>query len=177
MEFEEKRSRIESDTPFCGQFLKVRRDLIFFPGSPPKVWDIVETAGAVAILPIDSSKNLILVEQWRRAVNQITLEIPAGLLNPGESPAECAQRELQEEIGYFAHSLEPFGGYVMSPGIMTEYVHLFLATDLVASSLKADDTDGIDLKILSLKEALNMIENKTIIDAKTALTILRYAHR
>ena len=172
----EKQAKVETRWTYDGKYLKVRQDIIHIPKHPPKVWDIGITPGAVAIIPLDAQKRIILVEQWRRAIGQITLELPAGMLDPDEAPIDCAQRELQEETGYRAGLLEPFGGCYTSPGLFSEYIHLFLATDLTESRLYGDDTHTIDVKTVSLKEAFSMIEKGTICDAKTIVGILRYAN-
>jgi len=112
------------------------------------------------------------VEQWRRAIGRITLEIPAGVLEAGEKPEFAAQRELQEEIGKKAGSLTYLGPYFSSPGVFTEQVHLFVGKNLENSVLKGDDTDEIDIRIVPLQTALKLIEDGTICDAKTALGIL-----
>ena len=172
----EKNAKIDTRFAFEGKYLKVRHDTIHIPNHPVKTWDIVVTMGAVAVIPIDSEGRLVLVEQWRRALERITLERPAGMLDPGESPEECAQRELQEETGFKAGSIESFGGCFSSPGCMSEYIRLYLGKDLSESPLKADDTDLIDVRAISLDEALKLIGNGQICDAKTIVGIMRYAH-
>lgn len=171
---QEKNAKVDSSWAFEGKYLKVRHDILSIPKQPPKTWDIVITLGAVAIIPIDSEGRIVLVEQWRRAIERITLELPAGMLDTNESPLECAQRELQEEAGLKAGSLKPFGGCFTSPGSMSEYIHLFLGQDLTESRLQADDTDFIDVKAVSLADAKKMIANGQICDAKTIIGILRY---
>jgi ADP-ribose pyrophosphatase len=172
----EKNSKIDTRLAYEGKYLKVRHDTIHTPHHPEKNWDIVVMRGAVAVIPIDSQGRIVLVEQWRRAIEKVTLELPAGMLDPGESPEECAQRELQEETGFKAGSLKPFGGCFTSPGCICEYIHLYLGKDLSKSPLKADDTDLIDVRTVSLDEALKLIANGQISDAKTIVGILRYAH-
>ncbi len=174
---QEKLSSINSRLVYDGKYLKVRQDIIQSPGHPVKTWDIGINPGAVAVIPIDSKGRLILVEQWRRAIGRITLELPAGMLDPGESPQDCAQRELQEEAGYKAGSLIPFGGCFASPGTFTEYVHLYIGQDLSESRLYADDTHGIDVKTMTLDEAQKLIENGEISDAKTIVGVLRYINQ
>ena len=105
---QEKNAKIDSQWAYEGKYLKVRHDLIHIPHHPVTTWDIVVTRGAVAVIPIDAQGRLILVEQWRRAIERITLELPAGMLDPNESPEDCAQRELQEETGFKAGSLRHF---------------------------------------------------------------------
>lgn len=173
--FQEKNGKIDSRIAFDGKYLKIRQDIINIPNRPVKTWDIVVTSGAVAVIPIDSQGRIVLVEQWRRAIDRITLEIPAGMLDPGETPEVCAQRELQEETGLKAGSLKAFGGCFSSPGSMNEYIHLFLGQDLTRAPLNADDTDLIDVRALSLIDAQKMIENGQICDAKTIIGILKYS--
>ncbi len=169
----EASAKIHSRWIHEGRFISVRRDEIDFPDGKHKNWDIVVHPGAVGVVPLTKEGDLILVEQWRRTVGCITLEIPAGCLDPGETPETCANRELQEEIGYQAEELIPLGSYFSSPGILTEKIHLFIGKKLTPSRLIAEDTDEIDVRIVPFKTALKMIEEGIICDAKTALGILR----
>ena len=91
--------------------------------------EVVTHPGAAAILPIDEEGNLVLIKQWRHAVREILIEVPAGVLEKGEEPIICAQRELQEETGYKAHKLSPLGGFFTASGFCNEYIFLFLAKD------------------------------------------------
>jgi ADP-ribose pyrophosphatase len=168
----EAAATIQSKIALNGKFISVRRDEIDYPGGLHKTWDIVVHPGAVAVVPITQEGHLILVEQWRRAIGRITLEIPAGVLEPGEQPEAAAQRELQEEIGKKAGSLVYLGPYYSSPGVFTEQVHLYVGKNLENSVLRGDDTDEIDIRIVPMKTALKLIEDRTICDAKTALGIL-----
>jgi ADP-ribose pyrophosphatase len=170
----ERKAKIEQKWVHRGRFIQIRHDTIVMEEPPPKIWDIIIHPGAVAILPIDKQGRFILVEQWRRAIEKITIELPAGLLEKGEAPITCAQRELQEETGFRAGQLTPFGGCYPAPGLSTEYIHLFLAKDLEKEPLHADDTDGIDVRAVSVDEALKLIKEGQICDAKTILCILRY---
>ncbi|HEX2580249.1 MAG TPA: NUDIX hydrolase [Rhabdochlamydiaceae bacterium] len=172
----EKNAKIDSRLAYEGKYLKVRHDTIHIPHHPEINWDIVLLRGAVAVIPIDSQGRIVLVEQWRRAIEKITLELPAGMLDPGESPEACAQRELQEETGFKAGSLKSIGGCYTSPGLIYEYIHLYLGKELSNSPLKADDTDLIDIRTIFVDEALQLIANGQISDAKTIIGILRYAY-
>lgn len=169
----ESAATIQSHMIHEGNFIAVRRDEIDYPNGVHKTWDIVLHHGAVAIVPITKNGDLILIEQWRRAIGKITLELPAGVIDPGESPEITAQRELQEEIGKKAGSLEYLGPYYSSPGVYTEVVHLFVARDLEESQLHGEDTHEIDIKVVPYEKALQLIQDGTICDAKTALGILR----
>lgn len=170
----EERAKIDQAVVFEGKFIQVRRDVIEFDDHPTQTWDLIVHPGAVAIIPIDDQGRLVLVEQWRRAIGKVTIEIPAGLLEKGEDPELCAQRELREETGYRAKTIHPFGGCYCAPGLSNEYVHLFIAKGLQKDPLVADDTEMIDVRTLSLEEALKMIEEGIIYDAKTVVGILRY---
>jgi ADP-ribose pyrophosphatase len=172
----EKSATIESRLGYETKFLKVRRNTIKVSEEEIQDWDFVEHVGSVAILAIDNQNQLILVEQWRHPIQKITLELPAGLIDPHESAEEAAFRELQEEAGLKANFLSLLGGYYSSPGCLTEYVHIFLAKDLEPSRLYADDTSKIDLKVVTLSEALGLITNGTICDSTTALGVLKYLY-
>jgi ADP-ribose pyrophosphatase len=163
---------IKSHMAHHGKYISVRRDEIDYPGGLHRTWDIVLHPGGAAIIPFTKEGDLILVEQWRRAIGKITLELPAGLLDPGETPEQTAHRELQEEIGKRAGKLTYLGLYYTSPGVCTEKVHLFIGRDLSVSHLRGEDTDEIDVQVVPYAEALRLIDNGTICDAKTALGIL-----
>ncbi len=169
----EKAAQVESKQIYKGYVFTLRCDTFKIEGAQ-KTWDIIVHPGAVVIIPIDQKGNIILVEQWRRAAEKIIIELPAGTLEKGEEIANCAQRELQEETGFFAQTLTSFGGIYSAPGFCTEYLHFFLAQDLIPSSLPSDDGEGIDLLYVPLEKALAMIDSGKIIDAKTVAGILRY---
>jgi len=139
-----------------------------------KVAEIIEHPGAVVIIPIDPQGNILLVKQWRRAVGEITMELPAGTLEDNEDPAECAKRELQEETGFGTQKLTPFGGFFSAPGFCDEYLHLFLAENLYLAPQPQDPDEMTDLVVLTPEEAKAKIMNNEIHDAKTVAGILRY---
>ncbi len=152
-----------------GTRINLRQDTL----TTGKTFEIIEHPGAVAILPFLDHK-ILLIRQWRRAVEKILYEIPAGTLEENEDLTTCAQRELQEEIGYKAGNLIPFGSFFTAPGFCTEYIHLFLAENLQASRLIPDEDEGIDLAIMSLSDAIQLIEKGEIIDAKTIIALYKY---
>jgi ADP-ribose pyrophosphatase len=137
--------------------------------------EIVRHPGAVAMVAFDESGQVLLVRQYRMAADEIMLEIPAGTLNPDEPPADCARRELQEEVGYRPRKLLSLGGFYAAPGYTTEYIHLFLATELETSSLATDEDEFIEIERMPLQVALDMIEQGGIIDSKTIVGLLRVA--
>lgn len=170
----ESSAHIESEWIHKGKIFSLRRDHIQFESCPPHDWDIIVHPGAVAIIPIANNGNLILIHQWRRAIGKIIYELPAGTLEENEPPLACAQREIQEEIGYKAKNLIPLGGLYSAPGFSTEYIHLFIATELEESRLPQDTHEGIDVEEISLEKALNLIDIEEIDDAKTIAGISRY---
>ncbi|NGX39950.1 MAG: ADP-ribose pyrophosphatase [Chlamydiae bacterium] len=159
---------------FEGKVFSVIREDLKFEGLPPHFWEIVQHPGAVALLPVTQKGTLLLIQQWRRPVEKILYEIPAGTLKKNEIPEKAAIRELQEEIGYLPKTLIPFGGLYSAPGFCSEYIHLYIAKDLSESTLPADDHEAIDIVELSLEEALGFIDDGTIQDAKTIISLLRY---
>jgi ADP-ribose pyrophosphatase len=170
----EKSAHVQSKLVHKGFIFNLRVDTFQIDGGPVRNWDIILHPGAVCLLPIDAQGHLILIKQWRRAVEKIVIELPAGTLEKDEPPTICAQRELQEETGFKAQELISLGGFYSAPGFCTEYLHFFLARDLIPSPLPADDSEAIDVITLSLDEALKMIDNGTICDVKTIAGVLRY---
>ena len=137
--------------------------------------EVVQHPGAVAMVPLDNARNVFLVRQYRLPAGRVLYEIPAGTLHDGEAPSACAHRELQEEIGHRPGELKPLGGFYTAPGYTTEYIHLFLATGLTASSLDSDDDEFIEVDRVPFAEALAMIERGEIADAKSVAGLLRVA--
>lgn len=168
----EAAATVQSQIKYQGSFISVRQDSIVMPDGSKRVRECVEHPGAVAIIPINHEGHLILVEQWRRAIKMITLEIPAGLMDSDESLEACAQRELQEEIGQKAGKLQYLGAFYSSPGVLSEKLHFFLAEKLSPSQLYAEDTHEIDIQVVPIEKALKLISEGAIVDAKTALGIL-----
>ena len=170
----EKNALIESEEVYRARPFRVRRDTYQHEGHL-KRWDIVVHPGAVVLVPVMKTGELLLVKQWRRAADKILVEFPAGTLEEGEAPGVCAQRELREETGYRAERIIPMGGFFTAPGFCTEFLHLFLALDLEAAPLQTDDEDEeIDLVTASHEAVAEMIEKHQIQDAKTIAGFYRY---
>ena len=134
--------------------------------------DIVRHPGAVAIVPMLSEDEVALVRQYRYAAGKALLEIPAGTLEPGESPLECAARELREETGYEAGEIEELLSCYMAPGYSSEVIHFYVARGLVEVGGEQELDEIINKEILRLSEVLRMILENTIEDAKTIVGIL-----
>ncbi len=164
---------LESHWVYKGKILKLRLDT-YKMEDKTKVFELVDHPGAVVIVPIDPKGRLLLIKQWRRAVGEIILELPAGKLEQDEAPLFCAQRELQEEVGYKAGRLTKLSSFYSAPGFCNERLHLFVAKDLLPSTLAPDDDEGIDVLPTYLPDAIKMIEEGKIEDAKTIAGILHY---
>jgi ADP-ribose pyrophosphatase len=134
--------------------------------------EVIQHPGAAAIVAVDSDGKILLVRQFRIAAGKVLREIPAGTLKPDEPPSDCAARELQEETGYKPGALKDLGGFYPAPGYTTEFIHLYLATELVESRLAADADEFIELDRVSLTEAQAMIENGDIVDGKTMIGLM-----
>ena len=137
--------------------------------------EIIRHPGATALIALDNQNRILLVRQFRSASAQIMSEIPAGVLNAGEDPMLAAIRELQEETGYKPGKIEALGGFYTAPGYTTEYIHLFVASQLIESRLPADEDEFIEVDYVTLVDALIMIEKGEIEDAKTIIALLMYA--
>ena len=117
-----------------------------------------------------------MVRQFRKAIERTLLEIPAGGIEEGEQPVDCVRRELQEEIGMLPNKIEKIGGFYLGPGYCTEYLYLYLATDLEPSQLEAEDTEDIEVVKVPLSQVSRLIGTGEIIDCKSIAGLLRIIH-
>lgn len=134
--------------------------------------EVVLHRGAVALLPILDGDRVCLIRNRRYAVGRTLLEIPAGTLDPGESPDACAARELREETGYDAGTIRKLTEWWVSPGLFTERMHLYLCTDLRPGPASLEPDEAIEPAVLPIAEALAMAVDGRIDDAKTRLALL-----
>ena len=160
-----------------GRAVNLRVDTVRLAGGRETTREIVEHEDVVAVVAVDDEDNILLVKQFRKAVEKELLEIPAGGVDPGESPDDCVRREMREETGLLPQRVVKLGGFYSSPGFCTEYLHLYLAADLVHSPLQAEDTAGISLVRVPLAQIPALIASGAIVDAKSIaglLTFLEY---
>lgn len=157
-----------------GKVLNLRVDEVLLPNDSTSLREIVEHNGAVAIVAVTNDNKILLVRQYRKAVEKVLIEIPAGKLEKGEAPYDCAERELIEETGFRAHQLKEVMEIITSPGFCNERIHLFVASDLTADFLENDEDEFIDLITLDLDEALEKIVTGEIVDSKTIIGLLYY---
>lgn len=135
--------------------------------------NLIEHPGAAAILPILDDGKILLVKQYRKAIESETLEIPAGKLDKGEAPEVCAKRELEEETGYKAKNIEYLGKIATAPGFCNEIIHLYKATGLTKGEKHTDEDEFTENILVTMDELKKMIKEGEIIDCKT-LSILAY---
>ena len=134
--------------------------------------EIVRHPGAVVVLPLLDDGRVCLIRNYRISVNQTLLELPAGTLEPGEQPIHNAERELIEETGYRAKKLEPLHASYLSPGILDERMHLFLATGLTPGETAREAGEEIDNLVVPWEEAVQMAIDGRIQDAKSIVGLL-----
>jgi ADP-ribose pyrophosphatase len=139
--------------------------------------EVVEHAPGAAVVALDEVDRVLLVRQHRPAVDAAVLELPAGLVDPGEEPAACALRELAEETGYSARRLEPLLTFYTSPGFCTELLHVFVATELFERHVAHDEEEEIEVVRLPLREAVAQVTRGEISDAKTVAGLCAVALR
>lgn len=166
---------LSSQRIYDGRVIKLDVLDVALPDGRQAKREVIRHPGAVAIIAIDSQRQVLMVHQWRVAGERVMLEIPAGTLNPGEDPLACADRELQEETGLRAGKLELLGAFFVAPGYTTEKIHLYLGTDLSESRLPMDDDEFIEVERIALDEALRRVTAGEIEDGKTITGILRAA--
>lgn len=153
----------------------LRKDYVRLSNQKESTREVCEHPGAVAVVAVHQGK-IVLVQQYRRAPDEILLEIPAGLIKPGESQVAAARRELKEETGFLASSLKKlFSGYA-SPGYSTEVIHYYIARNLSESLPATEEDEIIEVKLLPLDLCINLIKKGAIKDNKTILGILAAGH-
>ncbi|MGE4271626.1 MAG: NUDIX hydrolase [Desulfitobacterium sp.] len=164
---------IKKEIVFSGRMLRMDRDTVCLPNGAETTREVVRHPGAVGILPF-KGEELLLVRQYRYPIEQVTLEIPAGKLDPGETPLDCAERELREETG-FRGTLEHMVSIYTTPGFTNEIIHLYKATDLIWDPLQADEDEFLNVVSIPWTEAQKMVLAGELKDAKTMLAILMLA--
>jgi len=157
---------------YDGRAVRLRVDIVRLPSGRETTREIVEHSDCVAIIAIDDKDNVLLVNQFRESVEKELLEIPAGGIELGEEPVDCVRRELREETGFLPQKVERLGGFYSTPGYCNEYLHLYLATDLVSSPLQAEDSESIRLVRVPLGQIRGLITSGSICDAKSIAGLL-----
>lgn len=152
---------------YHGKAFSVRRDELRLPDDGLTKLDVVEHVGAVTILPLDDKGQVWFVRQYRHAAGLELLELPAGTLEDNEDPEDCARREIREEIGMRAGRILKVSEFFLAPGYSTEYMHVFLAQDLIHDPLPGDQDEFLSIERYPVSQVNTMLHNGEIRDAKT----------
>lgn len=170
--YEEK--TLSRQTIYEGKIITVRIEEVELPDGNTANRELVKHPGAVAIIPITAEGKLVLVEQYRKALNRTLVEIPAGKMEKGEAPEVTAVRELEEETGYGAGKFTYLQSFATSPGFADEVIHLYLAEDLfkIENPAAGDEDEFIGLLEATIEDAEEMVTTGQIYDAKTAFAVI-----
>lgn len=158
-------------TLFEGRVIDLYLEEVELPNGKTSTREIVKHPGAVAIIPVNEEGKLLLVRQFRKPLEKVIYEIPAGKLEKGEEPEACAYRELEEETGFKSNRLEKVVAFYTSPGFADERIHIYYTDELVQGEGQLDEDEFLDLVEVTLEEARAMIEDGRIDDAKTVYAV------
>ena len=163
---------LDSSRAYDGSFLKVDRVDIELPNGHRTVHEVVRHSGAVGIVALNAEGHILLVRQYRTSLERVTVEIPAGKLERGEDPLECAKRELSEETGYVADEMRYLTPIAVAAGYSDEIVHLFMATGLHAGNAHPDEDEFVASEWVALDVLVDSVLDGRIEDSKTIIAAL-----
>lgn len=152
---------------YQGKVFSLFKERVVLPNGVVTDMDTIRHPGAAAIVPLLEDRHVVMIRQYRHAIGEFLLEIPAGTLDKGETALECARRELVEEVGYEASKFRKIGEIVPVPGYSNERIHIFLATGLKLSRQDLNQDEVLEIELLPLSTALDMVRQREIYDAKT----------
>jgi ADP-ribose pyrophosphatase len=166
--------RMKRDKVYDGHIIDVYKDTIQLPGGKTAEWDFISHRGAAAMVPVDKDGSIIMVKQYRNAIEKYSLEIPAGGLNTGEDCKTCAIRELEEETGYRTTHAEHLIDLYTTVAFCNEKIGIFYTNDLILSEQNLDEDEYVTIEKYSLEQLVDYIFTGVIDDAKTIAGILAY---
>ena len=167
--------RVKRELVHRGKIVNFYEDYMSLPNGHTAVWDYIEHKGAAAVIPVTREGKILMVRQYRNALERHTLEIPAGAVDYVEEPKEkCAARELEEETGYRAGKLEWLININTTVAFCNEFIGIYVAEDLIPTSQHLDEDEFLNVEEHELEELLSMIYDGRITDAKTAAALLAY---
>ena len=164
---------VKSDTVYSGRIVNLRVDEVILPDGRITSREIVEHRGAVAVLAVDGD-NIVFVKQYRKPIEEMLLEIPAGTLESGESPEDCARRELVEETDMYPISLKEIVRFYSSPGFCTEKLYVFFADRFEKRHGTPDDDEFIKVEKIPLSRVEGMLKSGEVKDSKTIIALLYF---
>lgn len=167
-----KEKTMKSERIFEGKVLNLRVDTIELPNKKYSKREIIEHSGGVTVVAITDQNEIVLVKQYRKAIEDFLLELPAGKLEYGENPLECGKRELKEETGYTSDNFELLCETYSSPGYSTEKIYIYLAQDLKEGESELDEGEYLEVEKIDIKQVIKMIEDNKLTDSKTINGIL-----
>ncbi len=175
MVFEEK--TVSSEEKFRGRIIQVTVDQVSMPDGSLATRELVAHPGGVGVVALTENRELILVKQYRKAIERAIYEIPAGKLDPGEEHRTCGMRELEEETGLKAKRFEYLGFIYPSPGFTDEVTHIYLASELYQGTVHLDPDEYLDIVRMPIEEVVKKIMENEISDAKTVAGVLKTLHK
>ena len=152
---------------YAGRIVNLNLETVTLPNGATVELEIIHHPGAAAVVPMKDDRTVVLIRQYRHAVGGFIYEIPAGKLHPGEDPRDCAARELEEEIGYRASSLELLLSFYTTPGFTDELIHIYQATGLMGGTQNLGTDEVLEVIEMPLEAAIDRIADGTIRDGKT----------
>ncbi len=167
---------ISSEVVYTGRVVTLRVDTVMLPDGRITTREVIAHRGAVSIVPLLDDGHVVLIRQYRRAADAVLLEVPAGTLEEGEHPEDCAYRELTEETGYRARTITRLFQQFLAPGYSAEILHVYLAEGLVPGKQSFDDDESIEVHPVMLSEVPGMISRGEIADAKSIAALLMTIH-
>ena len=169
MEYYEETIKVERK--YTGNIINVEKLTVRLPDGKEATRDVVRHPGASVVVPVTDDKSLLLVTQFRKPNNMVSLELPAGKLDNGEDPEMCAKRELHEETGFISGKLVKLLSIHSTPGFSDEVLHMYLASDLIEDKACPDADEFISCKKYSITDCINMVADGKITDAKTIIGV------
>jgi len=166
-------TKIDSKEIFYGKVLHLTEDKVRLENGHETTREIIHHNGAAAIVAFDEDDRLLMVRQFRYAIGEELLELPAGKIDPGETPIQCAARELIEETGYRAGRLTELGAIHPAAAYTSEAVYLFYAEELTRAQQNLDEDEFLTVEHMDFSQALDMVMNAEITDSKTQIGILK----
>jgi len=172
-----KEKTVDEKLVYDGKIIKVFSLKVELENNTISGREVVRHNGGACVVAVDNDLNICLVKQYRKPIEQVTIEVPAGKLEIGEDPYLCAVRELKEETGITAEKIESLGFIYPTPGFCDEKLYIYIATGLIQGEMNLDVDEFLLYEKFPIKKCIEMIENGEINDSKTVIAILRAARR